>query len=364
MRNFVAMIIAVLFLIPLVACNSQETKSNDPEVKQDAKNDEANEVKSEVKKEEAKPVEVEKDVSKRLISFLKAKYGSRLPAQADIQVGDFESTDVSSFDKGSFDITVPGRGEQKVPFLISTDRKFLVIGSSSAVDLNSFTKSTVPGFKQGEIQFGRQQSVPILVSDDGKHLIVGEVLDSTVDPLEEIRDKIALSDVPFKGEENALVTIVEYSDFQCPFCKRGADMLPQILDGYKGKVKVIFKQFPLPNHNWAKSASIASLCSYNQGNEKFWSFHDKVFEIQKEINLENSKDKFKEIASQVGLDSAQFEKCMESPDVAKKVEEDIEEAKSIGVSSTPTFVIDGLVVPGANLQGVKSAIESRLSESS
>ena len=335
MRNFVTIIIAVLFLIPLVACNSQEKTSNEPEVKQDANNDEVNEV----KKEEVKPAEVEKDVPKRLISFLKAKYGSRLPAQAEIKVGDFESTEVSSFDKGSFDITIPGRGEQKVPFLISTDRKYLVIGSSSAVDLNSFTKSTVPGFKQGEIEFGRQ-SLPILVSDDGKHLIVGEVLDSTVDPLKEIRDKIALSDVPFKGDENAVVTVVEYSDFQCPFCKRGADMLPQILEEYKGKVKVIFKQFPLPNHNWAKSASVASLCSYNQSNEKFWSFHDKVFEIQKEINLENSKDKFKEIATQVGLDSAQFEKCMQSPDMAQKVEEDIKEANSIGVSSTPTFVIN------------------------
>ena len=139
----------------------------------------------------------------------------------------------------------------------------------------------MPGLKQGTLDFGRQQ-IPVLISDDGSQLIVGEILDSTVDPLQEILSKISMDNVPVKGDANAPITIVEYSDFQCPFCKRGSDMLPGLLEDYPGKIKIIFKQFPLPNHNWAKPSSIASLCAFEQGNDKFWAFHDMVFEKQKD----------------------------------------------------------------------------------
>lgn len=318
---------------------------------------------SKAKQSEPEKVEVAGDVSERLVSYLKLKFGSRLPAQADVKVGEFETTSLKGFEKGKFIIEVPGRGQQEVPFLISSDKKYLIIGSDSVIDIGSFKESPVSGFKQGEVFFGRQ-ALPVLVSNDGKHMVVGEVLDSTTDPLKEVRDKISLNNVPVKGNENAKVTVVEYSDFQCPFCKRGSDMLPQILNEYGEKVKIIFKQFPLPNHNWAKNASIASLCSYEQSNDKFWDFHDKVFQKQKEINLENSGDKFKEVANEVGLDIPKFESCLNSEEIEQRLENEIKEAQSLGVRSTPTFIVDGLMVPGANLQGIKNAIDSRLSDKS
>jgi protein-disulfide isomerase len=212
---------------------------------------------------------------------------------------------------------------------------------------------------------GGRQTVPVFISGNGKFLVLGtEIYDTTVDPQKEIMEKISLKDVPTKGTDNAKVVIVEYSDFQCPFCKRGKDMLPQILKEYDGKVKVVFKQLPLKNHNWAMPAAIASVCSYEQGNDKFWALHDKLFDSQKDITLENSKEKFNQYAKEVGLDTKKFDACLNSKEAAAVVDTQMKEAVEIGVQSTPTFVVNGMIVPGANPEGLKSAIEIQLSEGS
>ncbi len=213
--------------------------------------------------------------------------------------------------------------------------------------------------------------MPLFVSSDGKVMILGtpglgtSILDTTIDPDEEVVEKISLDNVPSKGAENPKVTVVEYSDFQCPFCKKGKDMLPDILKEYGDKVSISYKQLPLPNHNWAMKASIASLCAYDQGgNDKFWAFHDEVFDNQKKITLENADEKFNGYAKNIGLDTTKFDECMASEEVSARVKAEMAEAQSIGVSSTPTFVINGKIVPGANPEGVKSAIDLKLSEGS
>ena len=308
------------------------------------------------KKETVAP---DKDTETRLISFFKAKYGTRLPGNTEVKLGDFEESSVTGMDKGSFNVSVPGRGEQPIPFLIGKERKYLILGVTEATNIGEFEDSQIAGLKKGEIKFGRQP-LPVLITNDGNQLIVGEVLDSTVDPLQEVISKIVLEDVPLKGSKDAKVTVVEYSDFQCPFCKRASDMLPSLLEEYDGKIKVVFKQFPLPNHNWARPASIASLCAYEQDNDKFWEYHDLIFANQKAITLQNSNEKFKEFAKQSGLNEAEFDKCLTSEAVAAKVDAEMNEARQIGVSSTPTFIIDGLIVPGADANSIKNAINSRM----
>jgi len=310
-------------------------------------------------KETVKSVPVDQDTESRLISFFKSKFGTRLPGNTEVKLGEFESSNLNGIDKGSFIVNVPGRGEQPISMLISKDRKYIIIGASEPTNLGDFKESGMPGLKAGTIEFGRQK-IPVLLTDNGQQLIVGEILDSTVDPLQEIVSKISMDNVPVKGNADAPITIVEYSDFQCPFCKRASDMLPGLLEEYDGKIKIIFKQFPLPNHNWAKPSSIASLCAYEQGNDKFWTFHDKVFEKQKEINLQNSTDKFNEIAAEIDLDQSKFDSCLSSGEQTAKVDADIQEGQLVGVTSTPTFIVDGLVVPGADLQSIKNAINSRM----
>lgn len=301
--------------------------------------------------------QISKDETARLQSFLKKRLGQRMPPGTTIDIKGYEKSQIQGFNKGTFSIKSSGASGD-VNFIISEDGRYIILGEPT--NTNDFQESPITGLREGNVALG-MQSLPILVSEDSNYIILGEIIDTTVDPLKETMDKISLENVPFKGKESANVTVVEYSDFQCPFCKRGSQLIPQILEEYDGKIKVFYKQFPLPNHDWALDAAIASLCALKQGNDKFWGFHDLIFENQQDIKLENSGEKFKGFAKKVGLNENDFDKCLGSEEVANRVQADIDEARSIGVSSTPTFIVDGFMVPGANPEGVKSAIENRLS---
>jgi len=274
---------------------------------------------------------------------------------------DFEDTPIKGLKKGTLPMA---RGS--FPILISADGQYLIVGNE-IIDSKKFKDSNLKGIKEGKFNMGNRE-VSIYVSTGGQYLVIdvtgGGIYDSTIDPHKEAMDKISLENIPTKGAQGAKVTIVEYSDFQCPFCKRGKDMLPEILKKYDGKVKVAYKQLPLRNHNWAKSAAIASICAYQQGNDKFWEFHDVVFDNQKEIKLENSEKIFRGYAKDIGLDPKKFDACLADEKVAARVDSEIQEAVSIGVQSTPTFIVNGMIVQGANLDGLKSAIELKLSEGS
>ncbi|MGI9533537.1 MAG: thioredoxin domain-containing protein [Thermodesulfobacteriota bacterium] len=361
MKKFLILIMFFgLFLT--VACDTGTKEDSDDVASTDTKSESNKAADSTETSSDVKDVKLDapdKDTESRLISFFKAKYGTRLPGNTEVKLGDFAESSVKGMDKGSFIVSVPGRGEQPIPFFIGKEKKHIIIGVTEATNLSEFEESEIKGLKKGTINFGRQP-LPILVSDDGTQLIVGEILDSSVDPLQEVVSKITLEDVPLKGSKDAKITVVEYSDFQCPFCKRASDMLPSLLEEFDGKIKVIFKQFPLPNHNWAKPASIASLCAYEQDNDKFWEYHDLIFASQREITLENSNDKFKEFAKQSGLNEAEFDKCLTSEAIAARVDAEMNEANQIGVSSTPTFIIDGMVVPGADANKIKEVINSRM----
>jgi protein-disulfide isomerase len=304
-----------------------------------------------------KAEQISKEETARLQSFLKKRLGSRMPLDATIEVKGYENSPLQGFNQGTFLIN-SSRGSGDVKFIISNDGRYIILGEPTST--KDFEQSQIQGLKEGSVSLGTQ-TLPLLISKDSKYIILGEVIDTSVDPLKETMSKISLEDVPLKGKETANVTIVEYSDFQCPFCKRGSQLLPQILQDYDGKIKIMYKQLPLPMHNWANDAAIASLCAHKQGNDKFWEFHDLLFENQQDIKVENAKEEFKAFAKKIGLNENDFDKCLGSPEIAKRVQADIDEARSIGVSSTPTFVVNGQIVPGANPEGLKSAIETSLS---
>jgi protein-disulfide isomerase len=306
---------------------------------------------------DARAEQISKEETARLQTFLKKRFGARMPSDATIEVKGYENSPVQGFNQGTFVIS-SSRGSGDVNFIISNDGRYIILGEPEST--KDFEESPIQGLKTGSIPLGTQ-TLPLLISNDSKYIILGEILDTSVDPLKETMSKISLKDVPVKGKKTANVTVVEYSDFQCPFCKRGSQMLPQILQEYDGKIKLMYKQFPLPIHNWAKDAAIASLCAQEQGNDKFWEFHDLLFENQKNIKVESSKEEFEGFAKKIGLNENEFNKCLGSPDIAKRLQADIDEAKSIGVSSTPTFVVNGRIVPGANPEGLKSAIKASLS---
>lgn len=148
---------------------------------------------------------------------------------------------------------------------------------------------------------------------------------------------------PTLGKKGAKVTIVEFSDFQCPFCARGAETVHEIAKKYGNKVVIGFRHFPLPMHKEARPASEASMCMNEQGTDKFWKFHDKVFKNQKSLD-DASLEKF---AKESGANIEKFKECYSSKKYAKAVQDDMEYGEKIGVRSTPTFFVNGQIVNGA-----------------
>ncbi|MDD2941642.1 MAG: thioredoxin domain-containing protein [bacterium] len=153
--------------------------------------------------------------------------------------------------------------------------------------------------------------------------------------------KVDIGSSPVRGSADAPVTIVEFSDFQCPYCSRGKAVMEEVLKSYPGKVKVVFKNLPLPFHPEAEPAAIAALAAGKQG--KFWEMHDLLFDNQAEL----SSAKYLEFAGKLGLDLNKFKDDLDSAEVKKAVKDDAELAGSLGVRGTPGFFVNGVQVKGA-----------------
>lgn len=299
----------------------------------------------------------DKDQIDRLQDYFKKSYAADLPADAVLTVTGFEESEIKDLRKGNINIKFSGR-DVDIPFMIDKSGKYAVLGMPIAT--STFEDTDIKGIKKGMIALGRN-SYPLLLTEDSKYIIAGEVIDTTVDKAKETMDRISLDNVPTKGNKNAKVTIVEYSDFQCPYCNRANPIIDNILKDYKDKVKIVYKQYPLPMHNWAMPASIATICAYQtSGDEAFWKLHDKIFENQQNITLATANDKFKEYAKEIKIDEAKFGECLTDPKVSTKVQQEMAEGQSVGINSTPSFVVNGILVKGANEQGLKSAVEASL----
>ena len=162
---------------------------------------------------------------------------------------------------------------------------------------------------------------------------------------------------PIRGGKDAPITIVEFSDFQCPFCGRVNPTLAQISQVYGDKVKVAFKHLPLSIHPDSPAAHAAAESAHRQG--KFWEMHDKIFANQHEIK----PDKLRAYAKEIGLDLAKFDKDVASPDVKKRIEADSQEAEKLGVSGTPAFFINGRYLSGAQpFENFKKMIDEELAK--
>ena len=146
---------------------------------------------------------------------------------------------------------------------------------------------------------------------------------------------------PAFGSRNATVEIVEFSDFQCPFCQRLNVTLEQLKADYGDDVRLVFKDYPLPNHAQAFKAAEAGNCAHEQG--KFWELHDVMFSNQSELEVAD----LKRHAGELGLDQASFDTCLDSGRFAAAVSADLRLGQGVGVSSTPTVFINGRAVMGA-----------------
>jgi protein-disulfide isomerase len=156
------------------------------------------------------------------------------------------------------------------------------------------------------------------------------------------RIEVSVQGAPFKGGEKAPVTMVEFSDFHCPFCKQVVSTLAKLESQYGNKIKLVFRDFPIEGlHPGASKAHEAARCAGEQG--KFWAYHDKLFAGP----AKSSPEIFTGFAKEVGLEPVAFETCLNSGKHQAAIKKDIEEGQRLGVAGTPAFFINGRVLSGS-----------------
>ncbi|MEF9426185.1 MAG: DsbA family protein [Candidatus Mariimomonas ferrooxydans] len=180
-------------------------------------------------------------------------------------------------------------------------------------------------------------------------------------PKKPIADFSKVSDIPIgkspiKGNKDAPVTIVEFSDFQCSFCVNLQPTLKKVLETYPEEVKLVYKHFPLSFHAQAKNAAKASQAAEEQG--KFWEMHDLIFEHYNTL----TEKKFKEFAEKLGLNVKQFEADYNSNKYDKQIQQDIDIAKNVNVRGTPTLFINGKKMGNRSFNDFKEAIDKILNK--
>ncbi len=169
---------------------------------------------------------------------------------------------------------------------------------------------------------------------------------------------IPVGDSFAKGPKDAKVTIVEFSDFQCPFCSRSTGLINDLLKAYPDDLQVVYKNFPLSFHKQAMPAAKAAIAAGKQG--KFWEMHDMIFENYRTL----ADDKYPEYAEAIGIDVVQFKADMEDKSTQDLISAEMRQASKAGVRGTPTFFINGKKPQGRSLEIYKSIIDAEIKKKS
>ncbi len=247
----------------------------------------------------------------------------------------------------------------------------LIVGQRTAApDLPSYDQVTVT-LKWGE-QATERRDFKYLVSKDSKTLIPWAPFDLTVDPYADVMRKIDVNGRPFRGRPDAKVVIVNYDDFQCPFCAHmHQTLVNELMPKYADRVKLVYKDFPLPMHGWAIHASVNANCLAALNNEAFWSYANYIHANYQSITAGGKQlpQQFAEldrIAEQQGdrfkVDKTKLTACLKASDDAAVVRS-LREGEAVGVEATPTIFINGYKIDGAlPAAQIQAAIDRALQE--
>ena len=169
-----------------------------------------------------------------------------------------------------------------------------------------------------------------------------------------IRHDIQIENSPFKGRPDAPVTIIEYTDFECPYCARLQSMFDELLRAYPNEIKIVYKNYPLSSHRYSAKAARIAMAAHAEG--KFWPVHNRIFENYRRLN----DNLLNQIRAEFGFDTPKFEAMMDSSEVTAKILSDINQGKNIGVKGTPTVFINGELLRNKSFEGFKQAIDQAL----
>ncbi len=268
-----------------------------------------------------------------------------LPASSGLAAIDWDVAQTLKPPTAPLDITASVDG--KWTYVLAEGGKLYVYGETGAL---AETISVDPGMDRiasSGMQAANLQDKLYLASSKNKSVQVVNI-DFSVN--------IDLTGSPFLGPEKAPVTIVEFSDFECPYCSKTVALNEALLAKYPTQVKIVFKQFPLSFHKQAQPAALAALAAHHQG--KFWQYHDLLFENQKAL----SEAGYVEAAKKVGLDVQKFNSDRNSPGTRQQLEYDINEGRKAGVRGTPTLFLNGRRVKERELASMIKMIDEELAK--
>jgi len=202
-----------------------------------------------------------------------------------------------------------------------------------------------------------KQSSKFYVSADGRHAISGEIIPFGTHPFEAARKELGREAAgPSHGPADAPVTVVEFSDLQCPHCKDFHPTIEKLMADNKN-VRVIFESFPLPMHDWAAKAAAYADCVSRGSNDGFWKFIQSIYGAQSDITAANADEKLTGLADGAGVKGADIAACAAKPETATRVEKSVALGKTLDVDSTPTLFINGRKVPAAPYEVIQKLVE-------
>ena len=255
-------------------------------------------------------------------------------------------------------------------------RAYFQVPDEVNVQIGERTSSEFPDYDKLAVTLtegSRKQQVTLLISKDNKTLVRFSKMDLTKDPYAAVMSKIDQAGRPWRGNNNAKVVVVNYDDFECPFCARlHQTLFGEIYRSYSDRIKIIYKDYPLSDiHPWAKRAAIDSNCLAAQNNDSYWAFADAMHTNPRAIGGENKPlaqqlEAVDAAARQQGqkfhLEMGQLNACLQAQDETA-VQVSSQEADQLGVQSTPTMFINGHKVEGAVPgEQIRSTIEKALRE--
>ena len=189
------------------------------------------------------------------------------------------------------------------------------------------------------------QDQKFYVTPDGKHVVIGEVMPFGSHPFADTQKVLAKGmNGPSRGPATAPVTLVEFSDLQCPHCKEAQPNVDKLISEHKN-VRLVFQSFPLPMHDWASKAAKYADCVSHASNDGFWKFISGVYGAQSDITASNADEKLTEIATSSGVKGPDIAVCAAKPETATNVERSKALGKELAVDSTPTFFMNGRKLP-------------------
>jgi protein-disulfide isomerase len=251
----------------------------------------------------------------------------------------------------SGNLAVPSNPARDAALKDYLQKKFR-IGSANEIALGPMQRTALPGIYERQVTVTNEkgQSVTVSLFSDLNETkaILGQFYDLGSDAWGRIDlAPVHMDDRPTLGPPDAPVTMLEFADFECPYCAHAFGQIETLANTtYKGKIRVIFKNYPLNGHPWARTAAIAAECARLQNPSAFWDFARYFYSNQGQINPGNVQKKIDEEAATLSLDDNALKACMAAPAAAQRVAQDEADGNAVHVSSTPTFFVNGIPVVG------------------